>query len=167
MGLFYSPTARAMSSAYQRQVLAGEKEGEENGGAAAPPVSPPAATDGRDAQGAGAPPEKRGKRGGSSRASDSGSAKRGTPFVGRFRKQDVLSVVDRFRAMDDDRSGSVSVLEFAREMKGDSAAASAMFQTMDRDNSGDISLEELLQLWYSGATPQVRLLESAGARCRL
>lgn len=159
VGLFYSPTARVMNSIYQRQVLTGE---DKEGTGAARPVRSPAARYDEGSTDAGAQPSA--PEGGGQAGTGAGSspprerraapAKRGVPFVGRFHKQDVLSVVDRFRAMDEDRSGSVSVLEFAREMKGDRAASSAMFQAMDRDNSGDISLEELLQLWFSGATPQ-------------
>ncbi len=72
-------------------------------------------------------------------------------------KPEAVKVIGRFRSMDKDKSGALSVEELIiilMEILGGKMAesnvrriASMQFQAADRDKSGTLSVEEFLQVW--------------------
>ena len=91
------------------------------------------------------------KKGG--RKASAQSASRAKEHQCKYTKAEVLDLVQRYREMDADNSGSISFKEFRDSMQdsGLYKEALGMFIALDKDLSGEVTFEELLANLYPHA----------------
>ena len=71
----------------------------------------------------------------------------------KYPKEDVLILSERFRHLDADNSGSISLLEFLESLPDTHQTfGNDLFQAVDTDFSGEISFPELMTVLYPKAT---------------